>query len=144
VILDLSNPRNVSPDVTKLGGVTLHTIDDLKGIAEEGLALRRETVKKAEPLVEAAVQRISTGLRRGNAEPLISDVYHRAEEIRLEELGKALSKLKLTIEQEQVLEYMSQRIVEKVLNGPAMNLRRAAEKGDSRILTIAGQLFAGE
>lgn len=144
VILDLSNPRNVSPDVTKLEGITLHTIDDLKGIAEQGLALRRELVKKAEPLVRAAMDKISAGMRRENAEPIISDVYHRAEEIRLEELGKALSKLKLTTEQEEVLEYMSQRIVEKVLNGPAMNLRRAAEKGDSRILTVAGQLFAGE
>jgi glutamyl-tRNA reductase len=144
MILDLSNPRNVSPDVTQFDRVTLRTIDDLKGIAEEGLAVRRELVKKAEPLVRAAVDRISAGLRRENAEPIISDVYHRAEEIRLEELSKALSKLKLTAEQEEVLEYMSQRIVEKVLNGPAMNLRRAAEKGDSRILTVAGQLFAGE
>jgi glutamyl-tRNA reductase len=144
MILDLSNPRNVSPEVVQFDGVTLLTMDDLKGIAEEGLALRRELVKKAEPLVRAAVDRISAGLRRENAEPIISDVYHRAEEIRLEELGKALSKLELTAEQKQILDYMSQRIVEKVLNGPAINLRRAAEKGDSSILTVAGQLFAGE
>ena len=101
-------------------------------------------MKKAEPLVRVAVERISAGLRRENAEPIISDVYHRAEEIRAGELAKALSKLKLTAEQEEVLEYMSQRIVEKVLNGPVMNLRRAAEKGDPAILTVAGQLFAGE
>ena len=144
VILDLSNPRNVSPNVAKLDGITLHTIDDLKGIAEQGLALRKDLVKKAEPLVRAAVDKISAQMRRENAEPIISDVYHRAEEIRLEELAKARSKLKLTTEQEEVLEYMSQRIVEKVLNGPAMNLRRAAEKGDTRILTVAGQLFAEE
>ena len=106
--------------------------------------MRRELVKKAEPLVREAVEGISAGLRRENAEPIISDVYHRAEEIRLEELGKALPKLKLTSEQEEVLAYMSQRIVEKVLSGPVMNLRRAAEKGDPAILTVAGQLFAGE
>ena len=144
MILDLSNPRNVSPEIAQFDGITLRTIDDLKGIAEEGLALRRELVKKAEPLVRVAVERISAGLRRENAEPIISDVYHRAEEIRVGELGKALSRLRLTAEQEEVLEYMSQRIVEKVLNGPVMNLRRAAEKGDSSILTVAGQLFAGE
>ncbi len=144
MILDLSNPRNVSPEIAQFDGITLRTIDDLKGIAEEGLALRRELVKKAEPLVRAAVERISAGRRRENAEPIISDVYHRAEEIRVGELGKALSKLKLTAEQEEILEYMSQRIVEKVLNGPVMNLRRAAERGDPAILTVAGQLFAGE
>ncbi len=144
MVLDLSNPRNVSPEIAQFEGITLLTMEDLKGIAEEGLALRRELVKKAEPLVREAVERISAGLRRENAEPIISDVYHRAEEIRLEELGKALPKLKLTSEQEEVLAYMSQRIVEKVLSGPVMNLRRAAEKGDPAILTVAGQLFAGE
>ena len=144
MILDLSNPRNVSPEVIQFHGITLRTIDDLKEIAEEGLSLRKELVKKAEPLVREAVGRISAGLRRENAEPLISDVYHRAEEIRVDELAKASAKLKLTAEQEEVLDYMSQRIVEKVLNGPVMNLRRAAEKGESRVLTVAGQLFAGE
>lgn len=144
MILDLSNPRNVSPEVTQVDGITLLTIDDLKGIAEEGLSRRREMVKKAEPLVEDAVQRISSALRRENAEPIISDVYHRAEEIRLEEVNKALSKLQLTADQEGVLEYMSQKIVEKILNGPVLKLRRAAEKGDSKVLTVGGQLFAGE
>lgn len=144
MILDLSNPRNVSPDVEKIKGVRLCTIDELKEIAAEGLASRREVVKKAEPLVEKSVERISAALRRENAEPIISDVYHRAEEIRVEELGKATAKLGLTTEQEQILEYMSQRIVEKILNGPVLNLRRAAEKGESSVLTVAGQLFAGE
>jgi glutamyl-tRNA reductase len=144
LIIDLSAPRNVSPDVGSLHGVTLRTLDDLRGIADEGLAVRKELVKKAEPLVEDAVDRISAGRRRENAEPIISDVYHRAEEIRVEELAKAAFKLKATPEQREVLEYMSQRIVEKVLNGPVGKLRRAAEKGDSGLLTVAGQLFTGE
>jgi glutamyl-tRNA reductase len=144
MILDLSTPRNVSPGVASLPGVTLRTMDDMRGIAEEGLAVRKELVKKAEPLVEAAVERISAAIRRENAEPIISDVYHRAEEIRIEELSKAVSKLNPTSEQREILEYMSQRIVEKVLSGPVMNLRRAAEKGDAGLLTVAGQLFTGE
>jgi glutamyl-tRNA reductase len=144
MILDLSNPRNVSPDVAKLSGVALRTIDDLKGIAEEGLAMRREIAKSAEPLVRSAVERISVGLRRENAEPMIADAFHRAEEIRIEELGKALSKLNLTTEQKQVLEYMSQKIVEKVLNGPVMNLRRTAEKGGTNARTVAEEILAGD
>jgi glutamyl-tRNA reductase len=144
LIVDLSTPRNVSPKVGSMRGVTLRTLDDLRGIAEEGLAVRKELVKKAEPLVRDSVGRISAGRRRENAEPIISDVYHRAEEIRVEELAKAVSKLKATPEEKEVLEYMSQRIVEKVLNGPITNLRRAAEKGDAGLLTVAGQLFTGE
>ena len=144
MILDLSNPRNVAPDVEQFDGVELRTLDDLKAIAENGIALRRELVKKAAPLVESEVVRISAGLRRENAEPIISSVYHSAEEIRVEELGKAMARLKLTPEQEKVLDYMSQRIIKKVLDKPVTHIRRAAEKGDAGILTVAGQLFAGD
>lgn len=144
MILDLSNPRNVSPDVARKEGVTLLTIDDLKAIAEEGLSSRRELMKKAGPLAENEAAKITAGLRRKDADPIISDVYHWAEEIRAAELERALNKLELTDEQEKVLDYMSQRIIKKVLDKPVMNMRRAAEKGDVKVLTAAGQLFTGE
>jgi glutamyl-tRNA reductase len=144
VILDLSNPRNVAPEVAEFDGVAVHTLDDLKSIAKEGLESRKEIVKKAAPLVQSEVAKISAGFRREDAEPIISDVYQRAEAIRTAELGRVLTKLKLTTEQERVVEYMSQRIIKKVLDKPVTNLRRAAEKGDAKVLTAAGQLFAEE
>lgn len=144
MILDLSNPRNVAPEVAEFNGVAVHTLDDLKAIAKEGLESRKKLVKKAEPLVHNEVAKISRGFRREDAEPIISDVYHQAETIRAEELGRALNKLDLTSEQEKILDYMSQRIIKKVLNKPVTNIRRAAEKGDAKVLTAAGQLFAGE
>ncbi len=144
MILDLSNPRNVSPEIEELDGVIFKTIDDLRGIADEALAKRRELVKEAEPLVRQSVDKIIGLLRREEAEPIVSDIYRRADEIREEELGKAFSKLKLTPEQEEVLKNMSVSIVEKLLDQPVINLRRAAEKRDNRVLTVAGQIFGGE
>ncbi len=144
MILDLSNPRNVSPDVKELDGVIFKTIDDIRGIADEALAKRRELVKEAEPLVRQSVDKIIALLHREEAEPIVSDIYRRADEIREEELGKALSKLKLTPDQQEVLKNMSVSLVEKLLDQPVVNLRRAAEKRDGRILTVAGQIFGGE
>ncbi len=144
MILDLSNPRNVSPEVHTLPGVILKTIDDLREIAEESLAKRKRLVEQAEPLVREKVDGIISLLRRERAEPIVSDMYRRADAIRTEELGKALSRLKLTPDQEEVLEDMSQSIVEKLLAPPAVHLRRAAEKGDRELLAVAGQIFGGE
>src|SRR5947208_15418962 len=59
MILDLSNPRNVSPDIAQFDGIPLRTMEDLKGIAGEGLALRRALLQRAEPLGRAAVERIA-------------------------------------------------------------------------------------
>jgi glutamyl-tRNA reductase len=144
LILDLSRPRNVSPEVQDIPGVTLKTIDNLRGIAEESLAKRRAHVEQAEPLIQERVGAIATLVRRETAEPIVSEIFRRAAAIRTRELEKALSKMKLTPEQEQVLETMTQSIVEKLLALPVVQLRKAAEKGDSELLLAGGHIFRGE
>ena len=144
MILDLSNPRNVAPNVDELDNVVFKTIDDLRGIAEDALAKRRELVKKAEGLVGPRVEKITALLQREEAEPIVSDLYRRAEQIREEVLNKTLSRLDLTVEQRESLKSMTVSLVDKLLDGPVVNLRRAAERKDERVLTAAGQIFRGE
>ncbi|HZY46556.1 MAG TPA: glutamyl-tRNA reductase [Candidatus Bathyarchaeia archaeon] len=141
VILDLSLPSNVSSDVGQIEGIMIKTMDDLREITEQTASLRRKMVREAQPLVEQEVQRISSLLRREEAEPMVSDLYHRAERIRREELEKALSKLDLTRTQREILEKMSLSLVQKLLSQPVVNLREAAKKGDTELLTVAGQIF---
>jgi glutamyl-tRNA reductase len=144
LILDLSNPRNVSPDIQDVSGVTLKTMDNLRGIAEESLAKRKKLVEQAEPLVREKVETITSLVRRETAEPIVSEIFRRAAAIRTGELEKALSKIKLTPEQRQVLDDMTQSIVEKLLALPVVQLRKAAEKGDSELLLAGGQIFRGD
>ena len=144
LVLDLSSPRNVSPEVQDVPGVSLKTIDNLKGIAEESLAKRRKLVEQAEPLVKEKVEAITNLIRRETAEPIVSDIFRRANAVRTGEIEKALSKMKFSPEQEQVLEDMTRSIVEKLLALPVVQLRKAAEKGDSELLLAGGQIFRGE
>jgi len=144
MILDLSIPRNVSPDLEQLNGVVIKNIDDLRDITDQAVLVRRTLVKEAEPKVQDAAEKISALLRREEAEPMVSDLYHRADKIRRDELEKALSKLNLPQHQQEVLERMSLSLVRKLLAQPVVNLREAAKKGDSKLLTVAGQIFEGE
>lgn len=144
VILDLSIPRNVSPDLEQVKGVVIKTMDDLRDITDQAVSARKILVKEAEPKVEEAVEKISALMRREEAEPMVSDLFHRADKIRREELDKALSKLNLPQHQQEVLEKMSLSLVRKLLAQPVVNLREAAKKGDSKLLTVAGQIFEGE
>jgi len=144
MILDLSIPRNVSPDLEQVKSVVIRTIDDLRDITDQAVSVRKTLVKEAEPKIEEAAENISALLRREEAEPMVSDLYHRADKIRREELEKALSKLNLPPHQQEVLERMSLSLVRKLLAQPVVNLREAAKKGDSKLLTVAGQIFEGE
>jgi glutamyl-tRNA reductase len=144
MILDLSIPRNVSPDLEQIKGIVIKTIDDLRDITDQAVSARKTLIKEAEPKVQEAVEKISGLLRREDAEPMVSDLYHKADKIRREELEKALSKLDLPEHQREVLEKMSLSLVRKLLAQPVVNLREAAKKGDSKLLTVAGQIFEGE
>jgi len=144
MILDLSIPRNVSPDLEQLKGIVIKTIDDLRDITDQAVSARRILIKEAEPKVQEAVEKISNILRREEAEPMVSDLFHKADKIRREELEKALSQLDLPEHQREVLEKMSLSLVRKLLAQPVVNLREAAKKGDSKLLTVAGRIFEGE
>src|SRR6266566_3659835 len=95
LILDLSNPRNVAPNVGEMDNVIFRTMDDLRGIADDALAKRRELVKEAEVLLGPRVEKINALLRREEAEPIVSDIYRRADQIREEVLKRTLSKMDL-------------------------------------------------
>ena len=144
MILDLSIPRNVSPDIADIQGIVTKTIDDLRDITDRAESTRKRLMRLAEPKVEEAVKKISALLRRNEAEPVVSDLYQRADKIRREELAKTLSKLDLPQHQQELIEKMSQSLVRKILAQPTSNLREAAKKGDTRVLTVAGQIFDGE
>ncbi len=140
-VLDLSSPRNVSPDIAQLEAVSLRNIDDLREVADQAMARRKESVSQAEPMVRQEVERITALLRREDAEPVVSDIYRWANKIRVDELQRALSHLGLTPDQEKIVRNMSVSLVEKILAPPMINLRRAAEKGRAELLTIAGEIF---
>ena len=144
MILDLSIPRNVSPDVSDIQGIVTKTIDDLRDITGQAMSARNALLREAEPKVEEAVKRISERLRRNEAEPMVSDLYQRADKIRREEVAKTLSRLRLSEDQRELVEKMSESLVRKILAQPTLNLREAAKKGDRRVLMVAGQIFEGE
>jgi len=141
VVLDLSSPKNVASDVGLIPGVVTKSLESIRNIADETLAKRKEIVKQAEPLVRQKTEEVVKLLRRESAEPIVADIYHRADRVRIQEVEKAVSRLRLSPGDRKILESMSRSLVEKILGPPAVNLRKAAEKGDHEVLTVAGDIF---
>src|SRR5207245_2079692 len=97
------------------------------------LAKRRELVKKAEALVTLRVEKITALLQREEAEPIVSDIYRRADQVREEVLRKTLAKLDLTVEQQESLKSMTVSLVEKLLDEPVLTVRsRERSNGTQR------------
>ena len=134
----------MASDVGLIPGVVTKSLESIRIIADETLAKRKEIVKQAEPLVKQKTEEVVKLLRRESAEPIVADIYHRADRVRIQEVEKAVSRLRLSPDDRKILESMSRSLVEKILNSPTVNLRKAAEKGDRELLTVAGNIFREE
>ncbi len=130
-LIDIAVPRNVDPAVNELENVYLYDIDDLKNVLQANLEERKKELKRAEAIVTEEVHAFLGWLSNLDLVPTIVALRGKAEEIRRQELDKALSMLQGSISdrEKRIIEAMTQAIVNKLLHDPISRLKRA--EGDA-------------
>jgi glutamyl-tRNA reductase len=143
-MIDISNPRNIDPEVDKVDNVYLYDIDDLQSKVDVNTGGRAKEAEKAEELITQEVETYLQWERALDAVPTIVDLREKVEEIRKRELDKTIGSLSgITEDQKRAMEAMSQAIVNKLLHAPLVVLKQAAStpgEGDTTI-AIARRLF---
>jgi len=145
LIIDIANPRDVDQAAAEVPGVELHNIDSLKNISRENMKQRMAEAARVEEIIAEELQLLRAKYKRKEAEELLARLYSQAEQIKEQEVRKAMNKLSARhtlgeIEQ-QVLWDMSRSIVNKILSEPTKSLKSAAERGDVEILRSLCELF---
>ncbi len=145
LIIDIANPRDVDQAAAEVPGVELHNIDSLKDISQENMMHRMAEASRVEEIIAEELQLLRAKYKRKEAEELLARLYSQAEQIKDQEVRKAMNKLSARhtlgeIEQ-QVLCDMSRSIVNKILSEPTKSLKSAAERGDVEILKSLCELF---
>lgn len=132
-LIDLGVPRNVESAVNDLDGVFCYDVDDLQQVVDANRRERQREAQRAEALVEREVGKFLARLRDVEVVPTIVSLRERLEAIRRGELDKALARLPGASEEtRQVLEALSQAIVNKVLHPPIEKLRDSSRAGHGR------------
>ena len=148
LIVDITNPRNVEETIASLPGVTLHNMDSLKQLSEANMEKRRSEVAGVERIIAEELEYLEKAYKRQRADRLIKCLYKNTEDIRLEELQKAVSRLAshggLTEPQIKILSEFSQSLTSKILSAPTRQLKIAAERGDDTCIRTAKELFGME
>ncbi len=143
-MIDISNPRNIDPEVAKVDNVYLYDIDDLQGKVDVNTEGRSKEAEKAEELIIHEVETYLQWERALDAVPTIVDLREKVEDVRKRELDKTLGSLNgITEEQKHAVEAMSQAIVNKLLHAPLVVLKQAAANPDTgdNTIAIARRLF---
>ena len=145
LIIDIANPRDVDEAAGEVPGVQLHNIDSLKNISNENIMQRMQEARRVEEIIAEEMGLLLAKYKRKQAEDLLARLYSQAQEIKDQEVRRAMNKLSARhtlgeIEQ-KVLQDMSHSIVNKLFSEPTKALKRAAEEEDAAILRAACDLF---
>lgn len=125
LLIDIGVPRNISPDAGELEGVGSFDVDDLQEVVARNQEARREMAAEAEALLREESQLFLDWWDGLEAVPLVNRLRMQLEEIREQELQKALSRMgpDLSARERKVVEALSKGIINKVLHTPVTRLR---------------------
>jgi len=143
-MVDLAVPRDVEQQVSELEDVYLYTVDDLQGVVDENIKAREEAAAHARRLIDVEVVRFTQTLKTRDAAPTIRSVRNRAEEIRNAVNAQAQRMLESGRSPDEVMDFLSKTLTNKLMHLPSISLRRAGEEGDQELLDAARRLFGLE
>jgi len=123
IIIDISVPRSVNPNVVGLENVYLYNIDDLKSVAESNLSIRTEEAEKASQIIRDRVQTMMNKLNTHDIVPAIVSLRNMAEGIRQQEYEKLMSSLNVSEDQKDLIESYSKSIVSQIVHHTIVKMR---------------------
>jgi len=142
-VIDIGVPRNAEPEIDELDNVYLYDIDDLGAVASDNAEQRRRETVRAEALVMEEQRRLDGWFSALRAVPTIKHLRERVEAIRLGEVEKTLSKLKLADPERERVDALTRSIVNKILNAPLTRLRLEAEREEGMAYLEAARALFG-
>ncbi len=149
VIVDEAIPRDVQPECGELPGVTLHNLETIGRIIDEGMATRIAAVGDVERMTMQAENEFLSWMQQQNVKPTIQDMYAKGSAIVDGELARAMKSFaslrgeELSPEEIELLEAYGSAVMKKILHGPTARLRREAETADSYYYTGAARYLFG-
>jgi glutamyl-tRNA reductase len=144
LIIDISVPRDIDPEIGRLPSVVLHDIDDLERVVEANLNGRRLEAAIGDEIVGKAVIGFAEWRSGLVAAPAIKGLREQAEDIRQRELERMSATWdSLSEADRERLDAVTKAIVNKILHEPTVRARAAVQNAEGlRHIESLRHLFA--
>lgn len=140
-MVDIAVPRDIEPEVNQLEDVYLYTVDDLQDVIEDNLKTRREAADQAEDLVNLQVHQFMSWLQSQNHMQVVRDYRSQAIKVQEQVTTQAQKLLSQGKDANEVLQFLSHTLTNKLLHDATSSLNQAAHDGDNELLMAARKLF---
>lgn len=144
VFVDIALPRDVEMGVGELPGVHYYDMDDLQAFVDANVARREAAISDVEWIIAEEVGRFVEWQQGRSVAPLITALREKAAAVAYDEVEAALRRLgEIDDGQQQIVERMAHRIVNKLLHEPTQKLKAEAGNGRGPCYTmVVRDLFA--
>lgn len=141
VLLDLSVPRDIDPDIHRLSNSYIFAVDDLQSIIDNNQTLRRQAAKQAETLIDEYNQHFHEWLQLRQHHRLIKGVHDYAQNEKDKLTAQAMKRLQKGEDPAQVMQELATRLTKKLTHQPSLLIRQAGEKGQVDILDAVKSVY---
>ncbi|MDQ1263088.1 MAG: glutamyl-tRNA reductase [Campylobacterota bacterium] len=136
---DLALPRDIN--YHKGERINLYTIDDLKCIVDENMALREDEARKAHGIIGRSTVEFFEWLDTLNVEPMIKEIYQKAYEAASIESKRVIKNRYIPKEYEAQVHKMAQQVMKRFLHEMTSKMRSVSEESKSDMVTSALQFL---
>jgi glutamyl-tRNA reductase len=141
--IDIAVPRDIEPKIHELNNVYAYNIDDLESVVEANLRKRERAITSVNEIIKEEVKEFNRWRNSRNVVPIIKSLRKQAEEIRQEELERALARLDDIDEKEKnIIASLSYKIVNKMLHNPTVQVKEFANAENNHVyLEAVNKIF---
>jgi len=139
---DLAIPRDI--EIESRSDIYLFVVDDIQEIVASNKAEREQYVRQAHAIVGRSVVEFFEWLDALNVEPIIKEIYKKADKAVETEMQRALKKGFLPQEYEYEAKKMAQQAMKRFLHDMTKKMREASHEAKSDTVTGAMQYILND
>ncbi len=140
VMIDLSVPRDIDPEIKHMDDVFLYAVDDLQQVITENLSKRESTVESAMRIIEAEAELFAQWQTRQRHHDLLKQLQNRVKAEKEHLLKKHLPK-DLAPSQQQKIETLAHQLSKKHSHHSITALRKVIESGNEEHIKLMAEVF---
>ena len=141
LMVDIAVPRDIEAQVGDLPDVYLYSVDDLREIVDQNLKSRQSEAGKADLIIAEGVAALTEEIRSLLAVDSVKEFRQMAEQVREQELERAMRAIARGDDPQQVVAQLARGITNKLIHAPTTGLKQASAAGREDLLGIARGLL---
>jgi glutamyl-tRNA reductase len=124
IIIDISVPRSIDPDISGIENVHLYNIDDLRTFIDANLSIKSEEARKAERMIREKARKILAKLDTDELVANIIELKNLAEEIRGQGYVKLMRSQEFPERQKKKIEEYGRSLSKQIVYHSIIKLRK--------------------